>query len=104
MKDASGYFFVTFHGWDPTAVKSARGVAKTRDFVTWFTSDGGVSLGGDSIFSSTDCDHWSINWAAGGCVGGGEGSIMVTPDGYLNMLIEAPDVTLGCIQDQVQMP
>ena len=100
MKDASGYFFVTFHGWDPSAGKSARGVAKTRDFVNWVTSDGGVSLGGDAIFSSTDCDGWDIAWAPGGCVGGGEGSIMVTPDGYLNMLIEAPDVTLGCIQDQ----
>jgi hypothetical protein len=98
-KDSSGYFYVTFHGWDPAAVKSGRGVAKTRDFVTWVTDDGGLALPNDSIFSSTDCDKWNIDWAKGGCVGGGEGTMMRSGD-YWYHIIEAPDVSLGCLQDQ----
>lgn len=99
MKDESGYFFVTFHGWDAAAVQSARGVAKTRDFNTWVTSDGLVSLPGDAIFTSADCMKWPDvpgGWAKGGCVGGGEGTILVD-GGYLNMIIEAPDISLGCL-------
>jgi hypothetical protein len=34
-KAADGRFFVTFHGWDATRVRSARGVAATKDFVNW---------------------------------------------------------------------
>ena len=94
---ASGYYYVTFHGWDPAAVQSARGVAKTRDFVNWVTADGGVSLSGDALFTSIDCDKWNVPWVGGACVGGGEGTIMVTPDGYLNMVIEAADASLGCL-------
>ena len=34
-KDSDGYFWVTFHGWDPHTVRSARGVARTRHFIEW---------------------------------------------------------------------
>ena len=36
-KDADGWFFVTFHGCNDDASVSARGVAKTKDFVEWVT-------------------------------------------------------------------
>lgn len=86
-------FLVTFHGWDPQHVQSARGVAATKDFVTWTTT--GPEVPGDAIFTSTDCNSWNISWAKPGCVGGGEGSILMQ-DGYYYELIEAPDITLGC--------
>lgn len=93
VEKRDGYFYVTFHGYDNNAKKAARGVARTADFVNWQIS--GFSLPGDSIFSPLDCNPWNISWAAGGCVGGGEGSIMKSGD-YYYMLIEAPDVSLSC--------
>jgi len=96
QKDADGYFWVTFHGYDYQAVSSARGVAKTRDFsrAGWVVSGGGVP--GDAIFSHLDCDSWNISWAGGHCVGGGEGTMLKSGD-YFYHLIEAPDITLGCL-------
>ena len=91
--DADGFYYVTFHGWDPSHVASARGVAKTHDFLTWFVE--GSNLPGDAIFSSIDCNRWNISWAKGGCVGGGEGTILASGD-FMYQLIEAPDLTLGC--------
>ena len=82
-------------------MKSARGVAKTADWTNWVTSDGGLTLPGDAIFSSTDCNPWKVpgGWAPGGCVGGGEGTMLRSGD-LLYHLIEAPDVTLGCLTQQ----
>jgi len=93
-KDDEGYYYVTFHGWDPTHSQAARGVAKTLDFVNWVTH--GAGLAGDAIFTSLDCNQWKgVQWAAGGCVGSGEGTITVSGD-FMYQLIEAPDITLGC--------
>ena len=47
------------------------------------------------MFTSGDCNRWDIAWAPGGCVGGGEGSIVASGD-FMYQLIEAPDLTLGC--------
>jgi hypothetical protein len=48
-----------------------------------------------------DCEKWTsgnFSWAAGGCVGGGEASILLDEsDGYMYQLIEAPDKSLGCL-------
>lgn len=95
-RDAEAFYYVTFHGWDPAHGKSARGAAKTRDFVTWLVT--GAGLPGDAMFSSLDCNSWNISWASGGCVGGGEGSIYRgNGSDYMYQLIEAPDITLGCL-------
>jgi hypothetical protein len=94
VEKSDSWFYVTFHGYDYNIKKSARGVAKTRDFVTWEVS--GYRLPDDAIFSSIDCNNWNIPWAAGGCVGGGEGSMLKSGDYYYH-LIEAPDLSLGCI-------
>jgi hypothetical protein len=94
VEKRNGQFFVTFHGYDYGAKKSARGVASTPDFVHWNTCS--FNLPCDAIFSSTDCDPWKIDWAKGGCVGGGQASILKSGD-YLYELIEAPDVSLACL-------
>ncbi len=91
------FYYVTFHGWDPAHNAAARGVAKTRDFVTWLTS--GAGLPGDAMFTAFDCNGWNISWAAGGCVGSGEGTILRSGD-YMYQLLEAPDKTLGCLTDE----
>lgn len=93
-KDEAGYYYVTFHGWDPAHVQSARGVAKSRDFVNWKTA--GRRLPNDAMFTGADCTPWNISWAKGGCVGGGAASILRSGD-YLYMVIEAPDISLGCL-------
>lgn len=56
----------------------------------------GFDLPNDAIFTSTDCNPWHVDWAPGGCVGGGEGDILISGD-YLYQLIEAPDVSLSCL-------
>ena len=95
--DANGYHYVTFHGCNDWANRSARGVARTRDFVEWQTE--GDGLPGDAIFGQVDCNRWNVSggWANGTCIGGGEGSTLVAADGYMYMLIEAPDISLGCL-------
>ena len=94
--DDKGFHYVTFHGCNDWANRSARGVARTRDFVEWETH--GEGLPGDAIFGQVDCNQWNVSggWADGTCVGGGEGSIIVADDGFMYQLIEAPDVNLGC--------
>ena len=56
-----------------------------------------IGLPGDAIFGPIDCNKWSPpgGWASGGCVGGGEGSI-VLDQGWMYELIEAPDESLNC--------
>jgi hypothetical protein len=89
LKDPFGYYFVTFHGcaalhcivscchvspsfpwvkvgfhrWNGQV--SARGVAKSLDFVNWVVDDGLTSLPADAIFTSIDCNPWNISWAQG---------------------------------------
>eukprot|EP01012_Entosiphon_sulcatum_P036782 TRINITY_DN4698_c0_g1_i2.p1 TRINITY_DN4698_c0_g1~~TRINITY_DN4698_c0_g1_i2.p1 ORF type:complete len:385 (+),score=32.69 TRINITY_DN4698_c0_g1_i2:22-1176(+) len=93
--DAQRNIYVTFHGWDPVDDRSFRGVARTRDFVSWETS--GAGLPGDAMFASQDCDPWNVTWdSKSKCVGGGEGSIHLAEDGFMYQLIEAPDISLGC--------
>jgi len=90
----NGSFYVTFHGYDYGRNLSARGIAKTMDFVTWVTHD--EELPGDVIFSSIDCNNWKINWAENSCVGGGAGWVLKSGD-YFYQLIEAPDISLLCL-------
>jgi len=97
VEKRNGLFFVTFHGYDYGLKKSARGVATVdSDFspASWKVCS--FDLPCDAIFSHTDCDGWSVDWAPGGCVGGGQASILRQGD-YFYQLIEAPDVELGCL-------
>jgi hypothetical protein len=87
-------FYVTFHGYDYARRRAARGVARTADFVTWETTGG--LLPGDVIFSHQDCAAWDVPWAAGGCIGSGEASVLRGPSGFLYQVIEAADKDLVC--------
>jgi len=86
------YFYVTFHGFDYSARKGFRGVAKTADFHHWITS--GPDLPNAPIFASPECQAWNP-----GCVGGGEASTLIAGD-YQYMMIETPNMSLGCTPGQ----
>lgn len=88
----NGYFYVTFHGYDPGPRAGYRGAARTRDFVTWEVD--APDLPGDAMFGSRDCQAWNP-----GCIGGGEATTTVSGD-YHYMLIEAPDLGLACTDGQ----
>ena len=49
-----------------------------------------------SLYRSLPLPLTSLHFAQGGCVGGGEGTILVEGD-LMYELIEAPDLTLGCL-------
>lgn len=96
VEKAGADFIVTFHGYDYQRRKAARGVARTADFVTWEVTGGAAGLPGDAIFAATDCEHWNVSWAPGGCIGSGEASILRSKGGYMYQVIEAADVALTC--------
>jgi len=93
---SGGDFYVTFHGYDYKTRAAARGVARTPDFVNWSVTGGTPALPGDVIFAAEDCSSWNVSWAAGGCIGSGEASILTSPSGYMYQVIEATDVELTC--------
>jgi hypothetical protein len=99
---ANGLFYVTFHGvsltGSPPIAAGYRGIAATADFRTWITSGNG--LPGDAIWSSNDCQKWSVKWSpTTGCVGGGDASSLRTSR-YTYMLIESSDISVGCVPGQ----
>jgi hypothetical protein len=98
-KNGQGYFYVTFHGANYSAViTGARGAARTRDFVHWeVVAD---DLPGDAMLSAADCSGWNAGWASGGCIGEGAARI-IRSDGLYYMLTEASDHSLACVAGQI---
>ena len=100
---ANGFYYVTFHGAllikkDPPVVAGFRGIAKTRDWHTWITSD--RDMPDDAIWSGRDCQGWNVAWnKETGCIGGGHASTLITPE-YTYMLIELADISLQCTAGQ----
>lgn len=94
-KDSSGYFWVTFHGYQKP--KGYRGIAKTTDFNTWVAGTAGLPT--DSSMSSASATNWRETWNAGGNMGAGTGSI-VEEDGYTYQLVEFADINLACTPGQ----
>jgi hypothetical protein len=97
IKKENGYFYVTFHGANYENGTGARGVARTLDFKNWETF--GADLPGDALLSAKDCNPWSVNWNAGGCIGFGDASL-IRSNGYNYILAEAADKSLGCTAGQ----
>lgn len=95
-KDASGYFWVAFHGYDGR--NGYRSIAKTTDFRTWVA--GNVSLGvpDGPTMSARDAVNWKESWA-GGNIGAGAGSIVET-GGYTYQVVEFADRNLACTANQ----
>jgi hypothetical protein len=77
-----GEFYVTFHGYDYKRKEAARGVARTRDFVSWNTTGGDRGLSGDVMFSAEDCQWNEVPWE-GKCIGSGQASILKSRSGYM---------------------
>lgn len=90
-----GEFYVTFHGYDYKRKEAARGVARTRDFVSWNTTGGDRGLSGDVMFSAEDCQWNEVPWE-GKCIGSGQASILKSRSGYMYQVIEVADKELGC--------
>ena len=110
VKKANGFYYVTFHGVNPAhavvhagngtrpVMKAYRGIAKTRDWHTWVTDSD--DLPADAIWSSRDCQGWSVRWSQEtGCIGGGHASTLITPT-YMYMLIELADLSIDCTAGQ----
>ncbi len=105
VQKIDGYYYVTFHGahlikkGEPPTVAGYRGIAKTRDWRTWITSDSDIS--GNVIWSPRDCQNWKVTWnRETGCIGGGHASTLITRD-YAYMLIKSADTSLHCIAGQL---
>lgn len=88
----SDYFFVTFHGWDPRHTRAYRGIAKTKDFVS-FTVEA-ADLPGDALLAPENCRAW-----VEGCIGAGEATTIATGD-YYYTLVETPNTSLACTKGQ----
>ncbi|MCB9653609.1 MAG: hypothetical protein H6729_05710 [Deltaproteobacteria bacterium] len=86
----NGYQYFSFHGYDGRF--GYRGVARTRDFVTWETR--GPRLPGDALFTSRDCTAYDA-----GCIGAGASSTLKSGD-YYYVLVEMPTVNLACTRGQ----
>jgi hypothetical protein len=93
-----GYFYFTFHGYD--GQKGYRGIARTLDFASWEAT--GADLPGGAIFSKKDCLNWKYSpnqTGESGCIGGGAATTIKSGD-YYYTLIEAPNVSLACLDGQ----
>lgn len=85
-----GYFYVTFHGF--LAPKGYRGMARTKDFVSFETTGGNIPQGAFMI--DQDAQSWNP-----GSIGPGKGSTIITSQ-FIYQLIEAPTVDLRCTPGQ----
>ena len=71
VKKSNGFFYVTFHGYDPDTQSGYRGIAKTPDFREWTVDS--RDLPDDALFSARDCQSWNP-----GCIGGGEATALIS--------------------------
>ena len=97
VEKMAGEFYVTFHGYDYARKQAARGVARTRDFVTWETTGGAAALSGDVMFSSADCQWAEVPWGGHqGCIGSGQASIISGRSGYKYQVLFSLSIMLSC--------
>ena len=97
VEKMAGDYYVTFHGYDYTRKRAARGVARTRDFVDWNVTGGEGRLSGDVMFSSEDCQWAEVPWQGeAGCIGSGQASIIKGGSGYMYQVAACVCVVCGC--------
>jgi len=92
VEKRGGYYYVTFHGWDPKDDRGVRGVAKTADFRHFITA--APDLPNDAMITAANCQA-----ANPGCIGMGESSTLFTGD-YQYMIGETPNLSLICVPNQ----
>jgi hypothetical protein len=97
-RDSSG-FWVSFHGSDGT--RGYRGIAHTPDFSpgSFAVDQPDRGLPADAILGPWSAADFREQWAPGGPIGAGAGTIVSEAD-YLYTLNEFPDVSLRCTAGQ----
>ncbi|MBI3713557.1 MAG: hypothetical protein HY253_11440 [Burkholderiales bacterium] len=102
------YFWVSFHGAYDTGIAipgdthrtlGFRGIAKTKDFISWIAGDAAPDLPNDAIFSSKDTSNWRESWNGGSSIGAG-GSSTILENGKFYTVAEFADKTLNCTPGQ----
>lgn len=93
------YYWISFHGSD--GVHGYRGIAKTQDFRRggYVVDRPNEGVPSDAILDAGDALGFNEQWAAGGPIGAGAGSIVREGD-HLYALNEFPDVSLRCTEGQ----
>jgi hypothetical protein len=93
-----GPWWVGFHGQDGTY--AYRGLARTATFAPGgWAVDGADGTPRDASITRDDAAGWREQWAPGGPVGAGAGS-MLDEDGVYYALVEVPDRSLACTPGQ----
>ena len=89
--------YMSFHGYD--GVRGFRGIAKTRDFVTWKAGNPADGVPADAFLDSLDAVNWREAWQDEHSVGFGAGAILFEAP-YYYALNEANDMNLTCLSGQ----
>ena len=80
-------------------MRGYRGIAKTRDFITWIAGDPAQGVPGDAIVDLKDGRTWRESWAGGNPIGAGAGSILIE-NGIAYLAVEMADTNLVCTPGQ----
>jgi hypothetical protein len=93
------YFWISFHGSD--GVHGYRGIAKSRDFRrgSYVVDRPAEGVPADAILDASDSMGFQEQWAPGGPIGAGAGTIVREGD-HLYTLNEFPDISLRCTDGQ----
>jgi hypothetical protein len=93
------YFWISFHGSD--GVHGYRGIAKTADFRrgSYLVDRPDEGVPADAILDAGDAMGFHEQWAPGGPIGAGAGTIVQERD-HLYALGEFPDISLRCTAGQ----
>jgi hypothetical protein len=94
---SDGSYWISFHGSDGT--RGYRGIARTDDFGRFVVDDPDEGVPDDAILDATDAVGFREQWAPGGPIGAGAGSI-VREDDHLYAVNEFADVSLRCTEGQ----
>jgi hypothetical protein len=97
-RDGRGYW-ISFHG--AAGIHGYRGIARTPDFSpgSFVVDRPEAGVPADAILDAKDAAGFREQWAPGGPIGAGAGSIVEEGE-YLYALNEFPDVSLACREGQ----
>ena len=90
------YYYVDFHGYD--GKNGYRGIAKTKDFITWIAGDEAQGVPKDAILDAKDLYSWREHWK-GNTIGVGAG-VIIKEGHYYYSINEGADINLSCVDGQ----
>jgi hypothetical protein len=96
---AGGYFWISFHGFD--GVHGYRGIAKTPDFGrgSFIVDRPAEDVPADAFLDAGDARGFHEQWAPGGPIGAGAGTVVREGDRFY-ALNEFADISLRCTDGQ----